>query len=62
MARESKVWLTKAEVMVRIGCARSTLDLWMKDGKGPKMHQLPNQEWRCAETDLDSWFDQLVLS
>jgi len=26
MARESKVWLTKAEVMVRIGCARSTLD------------------------------------
>jgi len=54
--------MTKAEVMVRIGCARSTLDLWMKDGKGPRMRQLPNQEWRCAETDLDSWFDQLVLS
>jgi predicted DNA-binding transcriptional regulator AlpA len=62
MAREAKEWLTKAQVMAELGCARSTLELWCSTGRAPTMRQLPNKEWRCARSDLDAWLDALVRS
>ena len=55
-------WLTYAEVCEELSVARSTLDQWRAEGRGPRFRKLPNGQLRITAADLAAWLETLAVA
>jgi predicted site-specific integrase-resolvase len=60
MEQKPKSWLKLDDVIEELGVARSTLDAWRREGKGPVFRALPNGSLRIRRSELESWMDDLA--
>lgn len=49
------------EVMKKTGLARSTVWLWVKDGKLPKPTKLSERVSVWKESDIDEWIQNKII-
>ncbi len=52
--------LTVDAICEELGISEDTWAKWRKDGRGPRMHRLPNRQLRCRRSTLAEWLDTLL--
>ena len=61
MTTKQDPWLSIDEVCDDLGVARSTLDDWRRDGRGPAFTRLPNNKLRLRESAYHGWLATLAV-
>ncbi|MEV6033528.1 hypothetical protein AB0L65_20405 [Nonomuraea sp. NPDC052116] len=56
------VWLTVPEIMRTLKIKRRTWQHWRTRNRTPKMHRLPNGEFRIHQNDYQTWLAELEVS
>ncbi|WP_344897526.1 helix-turn-helix domain-containing protein, partial [Nonomuraea antimicrobica] len=56
------VWLTVPEIMAQLKIHRRTWQHWRTRNRTPKMHRLPNGEFRIHQNDYQAWLAELEVS
>ncbi|HTV12014.1 MAG TPA: helix-turn-helix domain-containing protein [Acidimicrobiales bacterium] len=52
-------WMSSEAVLAELGIARSSMDRWRADGRGPRFTKLPNGVLRIRREKLDEWLEGL---
>ncbi len=52
-------WYSPKELLEHLQISRSTLDLWLADGRGPRYVKLPNGRLRFRDDWLEEWLEEL---
>jgi hypothetical protein len=55
------VWLTVPEIMTALKIHRRTWQHWRTRKRTPKMHRLPNGEFRIHQDDYQAWLAGLEV-
>lgn len=61
MDKVSDVLLTVTDVLEILGVTRNTFDKWRRSGKGPVAYRLPNGSLRFRKSDVEAWFENLLI-
>ncbi|WP_431928444.1 helix-turn-helix transcriptional regulator [Nonomuraea jabiensis] len=61
-ARKSKQWLTVEEICEDLGIHRRTWQHWRTRRRVPKLHQLPNGEYRIHRDAYQDWLAGLEVN
>ncbi|RVX39112.1 helix-turn-helix protein [Nonomuraea polychroma] len=59
--RKSPQWLTIDEILDELGVHRRTWQHWRSRNRVPKLHRLPNGEYRIRRTDYEAWLTELEV-
>lgn len=59
--RKSPQWLTIDEILNELGVPRRTWQRWHTRKQTPKMHRLPNGEYRIHRDDYQAWLAGLEV-
>jgi len=51
--------MSSEAVLAELGIARSSMDRWRADGRGPRFTKLPNGVLRIRREKLDEWLEGL---
>lgn len=61
MDKTNDALLTVVDLLEMLGVTRNTFDKWRRSGKGPVAYRLPNGSLRFRKSDVEAWFENLLL-
>jgi predicted DNA-binding transcriptional regulator AlpA len=53
--------LTVVALLEILGVTRNTFDKWRRSGRGPAAYRLPNGSLRFRKSDVEAWFENLLI-
>jgi predicted DNA-binding transcriptional regulator AlpA len=53
--------LTVVDLLEILGVTRNTFDKWRRSGRGPVAYRLPNGSLRFRKSDVEAWFENLLV-